>query len=436
MKAAVFRQAGLAVLSLLAAGVARAEWTRTYVIEWYEPAMYYGAKAGVIDPGADCPAGTNREPDWTKVMLDAGYTAEETRWLLDPTHPFRPEGNSTSGQNQMAFRGKGRANVYSQPWLAPDPGLVGVSGKIGEGFDLDGDPRNGFVSPDGKTTGIDNMFYKSLGCWLTYRGPARQSQHAMSKNDEMREGEWTVAVVVWGEGDDPLNDDHVRLGFYNSQDALVKDGNGDIARGYTFRIAPDARLEAIFEAKTIDGVIVTPKPADEVWLREASYARALQLLKAQARLEMKADGTLKGHIGGYRPWSEIYRGWIDARGAVIEKLTWVQLPGLYYSLKRHADFSSEGAAGEKTHISFALRIDAVPAYVMTPDATELVKGVVSYKSIAPPSRVLRAIPSELGERVVDGIVKTKDGVILGGPDVVIPPPPSASTSAATGGGSP
>ncbi len=412
-----------AALALGGAGVAHAEWSRTYVVEWYEAAMYYGADEGVIDPGTDCPAGTNGEPDWTKVMLEAGYSAQETRWLLDPTHPFRPEGHSTSGQNQMAFRGKDRANVYSQPWLAPDPVLTGVSGSIGEGFDLDGDPDNGFTSPDGSMSGIDNQFYRTLGCWLTYRGPHRQSQHALSKNDEMREGAWTVAIVVSGEGDDPLNDDNVRIGFYNSEDALVKDGNGDIARDYTFVIAPDQRFEAIFDARTVNGVIETTRAADEVWLREASYVRELQLLEAQVRLEMKPDGTLSGHVGGYRPWFDIYKGWIDARGAVIEKLTWIELPGVYYALERNADFSPDGAGGEKTHISFAMRLDAAPAFVMTPGAAELATEVVSYKSIAPPpGKRHRAIPGPLGDRVVDGIVLTKDGVLLGGPEAEIPPP--------------
>ena len=32
-------------------GPALAAWTKTYVIEWNEPAMYYGANSGVIDPG-------------------------------------------------------------------------------------------------------------------------------------------------------------------------------------------------------------------------------------------------------------------------------------------------------------------------------------------------------------------------------------------------
>ena len=49
----------------------------SYVVEWNEPAMYYGAKTGVIDPGTDCPNGTNPEIDWIKVLVDAGYTREE-----------------------------------------------------------------------------------------------------------------------------------------------------------------------------------------------------------------------------------------------------------------------------------------------------------------------------------------------------------------------
>ena len=68
-----------------------AKWTKTYVVEWNEPAMYYGAKTGVTDPGTDCPQGTNPSPDWVKVLVDAGYTLEEAKWLRDPAaHPQPP----------------------------------------------------------------------------------------------------------------------------------------------------------------------------------------------------------------------------------------------------------------------------------------------------------------------------------------------------------
>lgn len=389
--------AGLAIAAALP-GVASADWTKAYVVEWNEPAMYYGAKDGVIDPGTDCPAGTNPEVDWIKVMTAAGYTEEEAKWLRNPANPTR---SPVHGQNQMAFRGKDRANVYVNPTSTPDPGLVGVTGTIGEGIDLDGNAKTGFTSPAGDQ-GIDNNFYKTVGCWKTYRGPRRLSSGALQFNDSMRNGAWTTVIVVAGKGSDPMNDNEVTVGFFVSDDKMVKDGNGGIARDYTFSIKPHARYEAIFPAKVEKGVITSTRAVDGV-LREPAYWRDLELLRAQVRLEMKEDGSLIGYVGGYRPWEDVYKGWVNARGPVIESLTWVQLPGVYYALRRNADFSPSGPKGEKTHISYALRVDAIPAFVVTPDATAQVASVQSYKSAAAPepARSMAAIPSI---RVVDGIV--------------------------------
>ena len=36
-------------------------------------------------------------------------------------------------------------------------------------------------------------------------------------------------------------------------------------------------------------------------------------------------------------------GWVAARGPVIESLTWVRLPDVYYALKRYADYIPKGA---------------------------------------------------------------------------------------------
>lgn len=401
-----------ALFSLSAVGAAAAEWQKSYVIEWYEPAHYYGTDTGVVDAGTDCPAGSNPELNYQKVLMDAGYTAEEAQWIRDPESPYRLPNH---GSNQMAFRGKDRANVYTQPWTYPDPGLVGVSGTISQGMDLDGDTSNGFTSPDGRT-GIDNEFYRTLGCWKTYRGPDRLSSGAMTFNDGMRGGSWTVAIVVTGAGDDPMNDDDITVAFYDSEDALVKDANNDIAHNYTFTVNPNKKYEAIFKAKSEDGVITSTEPTEEVWMRDPSYARELQLLKAKVRLTMNEDGTLKGYFGGYRPWEPVYEGWVRARGTVIESLTWVNLPGVWYALKRNADYSPEGADGEKTHISFAMRLDAVPAYVMMPDASEQVTKVASFKDIAPEPRKGR------GSYTIDGLVPDKEGVILAGPTAPIVPP--------------
>ena len=38
------------MLAAISAGAAHADWTKSYVIRWYEPAMYYGTKGGVTEP--------------------------------------------------------------------------------------------------------------------------------------------------------------------------------------------------------------------------------------------------------------------------------------------------------------------------------------------------------------------------------------------------
>jgi hypothetical protein len=410
----------LALIAACFSNSVLADWTKTYVVEWNEPAMYYGAKSGVIDPGTDCPQGTNPEVDWIKVLMDAGYTREEALWLRNPANPTR---SPIHGQNQMAFRGKDRANVYTNPTSTPDSGLVGVSGTIAEGLNLDGDEKTGFTSPTGEK-GIDNNFYKALGCWKTYRGPPRLSSGALQFNDAMRNGSWTTLIVVSGKGTDPMNDRKITVGFYVSDDKMVKDGNGNIARDYTFRIKPHAKFEAVLPARSVNGRIISTGPAD-IMLRNPAYDRDLELLRARVDLTMKPDGALKGYVGGYRPWEPIYRGWVNARGPVIEALTWVQLPSVYYALRRNADYSPKGSKGEKTHISYALRVDALPAYVLVPDATKVAGSVESYKAIAPqePERV-----TGLFALVVDGIVPDRNAKVQAGPNAVILPPPANTTA--------
>jgi len=414
-------EAMLAVAALAAPCAALAAWSKSYVVEWNEPAMYYGAKSGVIDPGTDCPKGTNPEIDWIKELINAGYTREEAEWLRNPANPSR---SPVHGQNQMAFRGKDRANVYVNPTSTADQGLVGVAGEIGEGIDLDGNAKTGFTSPSGEK-GIDNNFYKALGCWKTYRAPERLSSGALQFNDAMRNGGWTTVIVIAGKGADPMNDNDVTVGFYASDDKMVKDGNGNIARDYTFAIKPHAKYEAIFPAKSVNGVISSTQAVDGA-LREPAYHRDLELLRAQVKLTMKPDGSLRGYVGGYRAWEPVYKGWVQARGPVIEALTWVRLPDVWYALRRSADYSPTGPKGEKTHISYALRVEALPAYVMTPEGTAEVAGVQSYKSLATPEPVRMASASY---GVVDGIViDPRSKLPPAGPNAVILPPSNVATA--------
>lgn len=349
-------------------------WSRAFAIEWYEPAMYYGADSGVIDAGSDCPGGSSPSPDWIEVLTDGGYTQEEAEWLRDPANPTR---SAIHGQPGMGFRGEGFQNVYDFPTTTPEVGLPPVTGDIAEGLNLDGDPATGFTGPNGEK-GIDNNFYRALGCWKTYRGPRRGSSGAQIENDGMREGAWTIVILISGSGPDPMNDDDVRVGFYNSGEELVRDAMGNVAHDYTFSIQPDRVHEAIFSGRTENGRIMADGVGSVV-LRNPGYDRDLQLLESKLDMRMQADGTLSGLLGGYRPWLPVYEGWISGRGPVIEVLTWARLPDVYYALERYADYSPSGPGGENTYISFAMRVDAVPAFVMEPNGITQASTVEQYR---------------------------------------------------------
>jgi hypothetical protein len=414
MKGELLRGGLVVLASIGACGTASAQWTKTYVIDWYESAMYFGGN-DILAPGTDCPKGTNPEIDWVQVLIKAGYTEAEAKWLRNPENPSR---SPVHGQNQMAFRGRNRENVYIHPESYPDPGLTGVSGDLAEGFDLDDDVKTGYRSPRGEK-GIDNNFYRALGCTKSYRGPPRLSSSALGTNDTMRNGAWSVVIVVHGSGSDPMNDADVQVGFYMSQDKLVKDGNGDVARDYTFSIKP-SKLEGIMKASTTNGVIASKGATPEFWTREPGGVRDLQLLRARLKMQMKADGSLEGYVGGYRPWRPIYTSLVNQRGPVVEILGWIELPAIYYALKRGADYSPAGAKGEKTHISYAMRVNAIPAYVMTPDSTEQAVSINSYKAGADPSD---EIPPKPLFGAVDGMVPLKN-VPFGKSLEVYPVPPT------------
>ena len=222
-----------------------ARWSRAFAVEWFEPAFYFGAKTGTDGPGTDCPKGTNPDNDWRKLLKTSYSDDEEIEKILDPENPQRAR--------MGGIRGPNKENVYEKPWVVPDPGMPGVTGQIAYGFNLDGDDSTGFTSPSGEK-GIDNQYYRAAGCWMAWRAPTLRMHHAKYVNDGMRDGVFTVVLLVSGQGADP-DDPNVSIGFYLAKDKLVKDANGGIARDYSFRINPDPRFQSVLPGRTVNGVV-------------------------------------------------------------------------------------------------------------------------------------------------------------------------------------
>src|ERR1700743_119839 len=74
----------LAAMALAATPAFSASWVRGYVIGNYEPAFFYGAKAGTTDPGADCPKGANPDNDYRLILKTSWRGDDEVHELTRP----------------------------------------------------------------------------------------------------------------------------------------------------------------------------------------------------------------------------------------------------------------------------------------------------------------------------------------------------------------
>jgi hypothetical protein len=352
---------GLCVTSAACAAPALAEpWSRGFVISWTEPAAWFGGKtAAISSPGPDCPTGSVEELNFRKILATPWRSKEELEKILNP------ENGSLSPY--LGLRGPTPdKTVYTDLESVPDVGMKAVVGKTGEGFNLDGDTRTGFTSPTGEK-GIDNNFYKAWGCWEMFRGPLKSSFGGPYHNDDMRNGKFTIVVHISG-NKDPQNDNDVTIGFYSSKDAIVKDGNGDVARDYSYKIHDDPAHQSIVKGTIRNGVVEVTKPQDILW-QEASLHTDLTLYSALARFKINDDGSLEGMIGGYKPINEAIGTWIKVNPPGVELVSHVDLTAAWYAIKRHADARPDPLTGQNTAVSTAIRYWAVPAFVIKPDGT-------------------------------------------------------------------
>ena len=356
----------LAAAAIPAAATAE-PWSRAYVVDGMEPAFYHGGpKDENPAPGTDCPKGTAPPHGWKKVL--------KTRWRKDSEITYYMDAeNRPDLQRVLRFRGPNYENVWENPTLAPDLGLPPVTGKIAYGFDLDGDPKSGgFTTPDG-VPGIDNAYYRAAGCWASYRGQPYKSQRGVGINGYMRDGLYTVLIVMSGQKS-PMNDDDVTFAFYQAQDRIVKDALGQVAHDATFSIKPDLRTQSIVKASIRDGVIETQAPSEIRFRDEAWNLRMpdqIQLTGGKMRFQMRADGSLEGYVGGYRDWKVLYKKQA-VNGRDTEMNQGIDLPSFYYALERHADADPDPRTGKNRRISLAYRLRAAPAFVLTPDSREIV----------------------------------------------------------------
>lgn len=331
--------------------------TRTFVVSWF----------GVANDVADdqC-AKLNPKPS------EADYYA-----LMKPEDAAKERAEKAKNggvgyeNGEMEYRGPNKLNAVALPGIVRDPGLVVPNTRAARGLDLDrhdgtGRPPAGicrhanYLSEDGRK-GIDNQLYTIQGCYSGWQG--RKGFYYQYANEQRRNGLVSALISVAGI-DDERNDSEVYITFLYSKDPMGKSADGSkILADYTFRLTDNpefAYFTQQVKGRIVNGVIESD-PAPQFRLH-TGLGGQMEMFDAQVRLQIGADGFMKGVLGGYQDWRAIMRYNNSSR---VETNFNVNANGIYNALRRYADGLKDPVTGQCNGVSSAYDIEASPAFIPT-----------------------------------------------------------------------
>jgi hypothetical protein len=273
----------------------------------------------------------------------------------------------------------------------PDPHFRTVEGDNSpvDGLDLDGVDSSAdasssggrcsqqdFIGPHGER-GIDNQFYRVVGCSRSYQPSGPSNTFAL----EMLTGSWGILLTLSGV-DDIHNDDSVEVGIYANADPIALSPNRTPLAYATYAIDQDPRFRAKTKGHIKDGVLTT----DPVDVRFHWIVNSLRLERplqhARLRVRISEDGALDGYLAGYTPVEAMYDmqyGYRNGKngagqlgplplrlltGNGAARVLGHSCQGAYFALHQYADGDPDPKTGHCTSISTQYRITAIPAFVV------------------------------------------------------------------------
>lgn len=344
-------------LLLLASAHAVAEpQVRQYAVNWFFPALH--------SVEGDCPGGINPTgPQRFERILKAMNTPPAKIQKLLQGYP-------RSFTEEYVNRGQidgHPVNVYINPTSAPDPDVKTSTGKYGYGFNLDGKEGPGdFIDLETGERGVDNMSARAQGCFTTLRGdlnktmPQHYSAHWETVRGRMPA--WLIEIT----GIDSLEkDDDVTVRTYSAIEPGVRDMSAQLMPDMTFRTSPDPRYMNSLHGRIRHGILTTDPAESFHMLADPYFQMSITLRSVRLRLHLdnEQDRRLKGVIGGYTPFLDVYNS-ISILGSSGEVDLGVDLPGFYFALRKLADANPDPRTGMNMDISSAYYIEAVPAFLI------------------------------------------------------------------------
>ena len=345
--------AALALTPVLAgAPSAASAETRGYVIS-----MVHTATWGNTDT---CPQGDNGGLSDLKArrLVGRGYSEAEATAIL-AGGGVDGDGNRVPITELPRLNGQD-VNPGNVPVLAADPQIRTAQGRFAFGFNLNGRAEpDSFENPVGGERGVDNQMWRALGCFEVYqvRRPVRPYNEDIAWDTALDAmPAWLMSVS----GPDLDRDGEVTVTFDRGLNVAMRDARGGVLSGATYVVDPDPRSHSEFAGRIEDGIL-TIEPGDFSIQGESQFYAILRFTGTRLRLEMAEDGSASGIIGGYQPWRDYFH-YLAIRG---EENAQVDLPGVYYAMKRLADGVPDPETGENTAISAAYFLEAVPAFHAT-----------------------------------------------------------------------
>ncbi len=356
--------------------------TRGYAISLIHTATY-------SDKG-NCPSGGNGSTTeiHERILMAQGLTKDQADKVLTSGGIFAAaDDNGTAGnagvktgssaqggsaqggsapERAQRFDFDRRGQLYGQrvdigdfPTSVPDDHIETVqgagSGHYAYGFNLSGQATPySFEDPETHEL-IQDQMWRVLGCFTAYEYrlpgiPYNEGITWDTAEDSMPA--WLLSIS----GDDLSKDGDVTVTFDRSLDVLMRDRHGGVLSGSSYTIDPDPRSHTVFKGHIKDQVL-TIEPGNFFMQGESQFYALLRFTDTHLRLTLKPDGALRGFIGGYQPWLDYFH-YLAIRGQEDSE---VDLPGVYYALKRLADGVPD-ASGQNTAISASYYLEAVPVF--------------------------------------------------------------------------
>jgi len=296
-----------------------------------------------------------------RILVSQGYSSEEALKIIS--------GNGTDSKgHKVDIRKRGKMNgeivdVLNFPTSTPDPQIETTQGRYAYGFNLDGKAGpSSFEDPETHEQGIDNQMWRVLGCFEVYdvRRPVVPYNESIAWDTaEDAMPAWLVSIA----GENLDKDGDVTVTFDRALNIVMRDAHGSVLPGSSYQIDSDPRSHSEFKGHIKDQVL-TIEPGPFSMQGESQFYAVLRFTQTHLRLKMNPNGTLSGIIGGYQPWLDYYH-YLSIRG---ENDGLVDLPGVYYAMKRLADSAPDPKTGQNMAISAAYYIEAAPVFLTTTDA--------------------------------------------------------------------